>query len=376
MSIGCIGTTPNTAAMLSMKNDLVYHIANIEEDDAVGYIDFESFHHRNNPRPMLEVGSRAVWPVNVDVVKRDSLEVLHQVPADDRPLPAGCDLSRSRVPRLRAGHRTPRAVGARLPGEGCAARANGNQRYSPKGRKYPQHRQRRLFIRKVWSLFRKKGRQNRPFQLARHASHDSHASHAPGHIGNSCGTGPMPANWPRGCGKLNCTGYYKCEEYGPPSGDCVRWSGPYGRGGEGQTFCDKYGQEWATREDYSAAVRVGNVEGRSFPLEIYCASPVSWKNLCDSGDIGDCSLAWEDCDLDSNGEPFTVDTASRCASNTDDRDKGKPCRAPPSYTILTFEHMHGHCIDFYASDSYMKCGYLPYPEGWTGDWPPAGFTKQ
>ena len=75
---------PQNSRYVLYENDLVYQIGRIEEDDAVGYIDFQSVHHRNN-RPILEVGARAVWPVNVDQVKRDSIEVLGQVPADDRP---------------------------------------------------------------------------------------------------------------------------------------------------------------------------------------------------------------------------------------------------------------------------------------------------
>ena len=75
---------PQNSSYVLYENDLVYQIGRIEEDDAVGYIDFQSVHHRNN-RPILEVGARAVWPVNVDQVKRDSIEVLGQVPADDRP---------------------------------------------------------------------------------------------------------------------------------------------------------------------------------------------------------------------------------------------------------------------------------------------------
>ena len=398
---------PQNSRYALYENDLVYQIARIEEDDAVGYIDFHSVHHRNN-RPILDVGAQAVWPVNVDMVKRDSLEVLGQVPADDRPYlldvicqAAECpdfvqdielygQLARNfqeeevlQSPTVK----TVRSVQEEDVPQGSTATeeiVQGEQgtqgstkatkdivqeeeeTQGPKATKeiVQDVREEQVTPKPTTTIIYARStptvtEPTKEFVTQEPEPLISARSHTTGHTSNSCGTGPMPANSPANCansyaGLLGCDFYYRCEEYDDSSDGCGRWSGPYGSGGAGMTFCASDGTEWDDLASYGDAIASGD-HTTSAELKVYCANLDDWIDHCDTAGVT-CGTGLAD-------RRTNIKSAIRDDCNQERfRQQGESkadCRA------RRYEEMDPR-----------HCGHLPRPAGWTADWPPAGFTKQ
>ncbi len=337
---------PQNSRYVLYENDLVYQIARIGEKDAVGYIDFESIHNRNDPRPMLDEGAKAIWPVNVDQVKRDSLEASGQVPTDDRPylLDVICQAEECFDLQFSTGE-----TFLSPPEEQDSQGSTRQTVRSVPGEQDPQEpTTNTIFTTKSSVEFVSQEETPEPLVSAR--------SHTTGHRGNTCGTGPMPANSPPNCangefGRLGCNYYYRCEEYDGSSDGCARWSGPYGKGGAGMRFCDLDGLEWDNAAAFSDAIVSGD-HTTSVELDVYCANLDDWITICEASSPNGFD---NNCSIDPR--------AMRTEVMENITQKCPPGETPNECRDRRYEILGNHC------------GHLARPEGWTGDWPPAGFTK-